>query len=298
MKKRFFFVLLVVAVFSTVAFMQSQMADDQFGSIEKRADFQRKMTDLRAELEAKGATFTVDFNPAMQYTIDQLCNFRPELGSQVAKDEPIAHVAKKPVPPPADTSYIAAYTKVKNQGSCGGCWAFSTAGMFESVLLKQGISVDLSEQWLISCNTDGWGCNGGWFANDYYRNPGAVLEACMRYKAADIPCKSCPSVYIATGEANTANVAAIKAAIQNYGAVQSAVTVTTPFQAYSGGVFNYDSNSSVNHAVVLVGWDDNLGSAGAWRMKNSWGTGWGEGGLMWIEYGVSNIGYGANHLKY
>jgi C1A family cysteine protease len=74
-----------------------------------------------------------------------------------------------------------------------------------------------------------------------------------------------------------------------------AITVASYFRAYSGGVFNYDSHAPVNHAVVLVGWDDNLGSNGAWRLKNSWGNGWGESGMMWIEYGCSN---GGNYLTY
>lgn len=298
MKKRIFFVFLVAAVIATLTYLQSQTADDPFGSIAKREEFKVRLTELRAELEARGATFSVDYNPAMQYTIEQLCNFKPELGPQFSKD-PIDRVAVKPPPPPGDSYYIADYTKVKDQGSCGSCWAFSTAGMFESVLLKKGISSDLSEQWLVSCNTDGWGCNGGWFANKYYLNPGAVLESCFRYKAADLPCKdSCVPVYIATGQGNASNVSGIKAAIKTYGGVSCAVTVTYAFQAYSGGVFNYDSNASVNHAVVLVGWDDNLGSAGCWRLKNSWGSGWGEGGMMWIEYGCSNVGYGGNYLKY
>jgi len=296
------FILVLVAAVVMVYTLPAQAVDDHFGSIAKREELKRQLSTMRAEIVAYGYSFTVDLNPAMQYTIEQLCNFKPELAPVHSGHDDIVRVAgkpPKPTPTPGGDSYIADYTQVKNQGSCGSCWAFSTAGMFESVLLKEGISTDLSEQWLVSCNTDGWGCSGGWFANKYYKNPGAVLESCFRYKAQDLPCKdTCPYVYVATGEGSAGNVAGAKAAIQAYGAVSCAVTVTSYFQAYSGGVFDYDSHSSVNHAVVLVGWDDSLGSAGAWRMKNSWGKGWGEGGMMWIEYGVSNIGYGGNYLKY
>jgi hypothetical protein len=289
------FVGVVVASMVFIPSLNARERIDEIGAIEKRAENAFKMDQMRRDIVANGYTFSVDFNPAMQYSIDQLCNFRPDL--EKLGNQPISQIEVKPTPPPGDTYYIADYTSIKDQGSCGSCWAFSECGMFESVLLKQGISTDLSEQWLVSCNTEGWGCNGGWFANAYFLNPGAPLESCFRYKAADLPCKSCPAVYVATGQGNASNEAAIKNAIQTYGAVQCAVTVTSYFQAYSGGVFNYDSNLSVNHAVVLVGWDDNAGN-GAWRMKNSWGKGWGEGGLMWIEYGVSNIGYGGNYLTY
>jgi hypothetical protein len=68
---------------------------------------------------------------------------------------------------------------------------------------------------------------------------------------------------------------------------------------YSGGVFTIDESSAcgggVNHAVILVGWDDDYG---AWRLKNSWGTGWGESGYMWIQYGISNIGTNAAYVAY
>jgi len=56
-------------------------------------------------------------------------------------------------------------TPVRDQGACGSCWAFGTVGPLESaILIEDGFSKDLSEQWLVSCNTDGWGCNGGWWA--------------------------------------------------------------------------------------------------------------------------------------
>lgn len=261
----------------------------------RRESLKNTIETMQAEIRTKGYTFSVDINPAMQYSIEELCNFKEELKPIDLPEDPedVSMIMAGTTLPAA---YTAQYTSIKNQGSCGGCWAFSTAGMFESVLLKKGISTDLSEQWLISCNTNGWGCNGGNFANSYYLNPGAVLESCFRYKAVDAPCKTgCAYVYKASSSHSASSVDAMKAAIYNYGAVSCAVTVTTYFQAYSGGIFNYNTNSPCNHAVVLVGWDD---SKNAWRMKNSWGKSWGESGLMWIVYGVSNIGTGGNYLVY
>ncbi|MDQ1352464.1 MAG: Pept protein [Acidobacteriota bacterium] len=263
--------------------------------VEKREALRTQIEEMRAEIAANGYTFTVDVNPAMQYTIEQLCNFKPELQTDFWEEEPISEVEGKPGPT-LPAAYTANYTSVKDQGSCGSCWAFSTAGMFESILLKKGINTDLSEQWLVSCNTNGWGCNGGNFANSYYLNPGAVLEQCFPYKATDAPCKTgCPYVYVASASKSASNTSAIKTAIYNYGGVSCSVYVSSYFQAYSGGVFNYCTNSPANHAVVLVGWDD---SKGAWRMKNSWGRSWGESGMMWITYGCCGIGGGGNYLIY
>jgi len=295
-------VVFVVLTFLGTPSLEASKEFDPQATIAKREEIRLKLEGMRAEINSNGYTFTVDYNPAMQYTLDQLCNFRPALGPAFepvfSPIERISRAAGKPTPP-GGTYFMSNYTGVKDQGSCGSCWAFSTAGMFEAVLLRHGISTDLSEQWLVSCNDDGWGCNGGWFANSYYLNPGAVLESCFRYKATDLPCNyNCQPTYIAANSYNASGVSAIKAAIRDFGAVSCAVTATVYFQAYSGGVFNYNSNGSVNHAVVLVGWDDNLGSSGAWRLKNSWGRSWGESGMMWIEYGCSNVGSGGNYLIY
>ena len=93
-----------------------------------------------------------------------------------------------------------------------------------------------------------------------------------------------------------APVDAIKQAIFDHGPVSAAVCVNTDFQGYTGGVFNPTKPCrQINHAIVLVGWDD---SRGAWRLRNSWGPDWGEDGYMWIAYGKYYVGYSANYVVY
>ena len=204
-------------------------------------------------------------------------------------------------------------TPVRDQGNCGSCWAFGTVGPLESaILIKDGVSRDLAEQYLVSCNTDGWGCNGGWWAHDYHEwkyptsepGPGAVSEANFPYTATDAPCNSpythnekiADWVYI-TNDSSVPSTDAIKQAILDHGPVSAGVCVNTAFQAYTGGVFkpSFSICFSINHAIVLVGWDD---SKGAWRLRNSWGQNWGEDGYMWIAYGKNYVGYAANYVVY
>jgi len=204
-------------------------------------------------------------------------------------------------------------TPIRNQGSCGSCWAFSTVGSFEqSILIKDGLSKDLSEQYLVSCNSDGWSCSGGWYAHDYHQwkyitgetGPGAVYEADFPYTATNATCVSpYPHHELISSWANiggttsVAPTADIKNAIYTYGPVSVAVYVGTAFQSYTTGIFNptIRGSKSVNHAVVLTGWNDTYSY---WNMRNSWGTSWGEAGYMRIAYGNSQIGYNTTYVVY
>jgi C1A family cysteine protease len=245
----------------------------------------------------------------MQYSIEQLCGFRPELKpNDSCAYEPGDHAMMAATLP---TSFIGTFTPIKDQASCGSCWAFSTiAGLEAAIKFRTGATYDLSEQHLVSCNPWGWGCSGGFFAFDmivpskgYY--PGAMPETCFPYTALDSTCAYCASPtwypvanWAYVGTSNTVpSVDAIKNAIYTYGSVSVGYYVDRYFQAYTGGVFTSCKKkvNSTNHAVILCGWDD---AKGAWLLKNSWGTGWGEAGFMWIKYGCNNIGYGACYCTY
>ncbi len=255
---------------------------------------------MKQEIAKQKYTFTVDENPATERPLSQLCGTIPSLAPKSANSlssQPM--VAETALPSYWDWRQHNGVTPVKDQGSCGSCWAFSTVGTMEAmILIGSGTTTDLSEQQLVSCNANGWNCeNGGNYAFDMEISPGAMLESCFPYQAADVPCQSgCPFVYQLNSWGYVGNswsvpsTTAIKNAIYTYGPISVEVAVDGYFEGYSGGVFNANTASAINHAVVLVGWDD---SNGCWIMKNSWGTGWGESGYMRIAYGCDQIGYGA-----
>jgi inhibitor of cysteine peptidase len=208
---------------------------------------------------------------------------------------------------------------IRDQGGCGSCWAFGTVGIMESAIAKiSSPIVDLSEQFLVSCNTSGWNCaDGGLTAHRWHYDTlamnqtsiGAVLEADKPYTATDGSCAAAYNhpytlsgwQFVGSDEWSMPSVAQIKNAISLYGPVTAGVCAGPAFSGYSGGIFKTDEycgRGLTNHQIILVGWQDTSASQGYWILRNSWGTWWGEGGYMRIAYGTSRVGEGTSWVMY
>ncbi len=282
---------------------------------------------IRAQVNREGGTYEVGVNPAMEFSLDQLCGLKPELRqydyAAHAQGGYLNDEVEDLVPVTLPKTYVGWFSTVKNQGQCGSCWAFATIGNLEGAVLKKhgaprgrvnadgsittsGDITILSEQQVLSCNPSGYGCQGGWYAFDmlmpanvgrgsgYYK--GAVPATAFPYVAQQVSCSFETNTtytgvsqwgYVGTGN-GVPSVTAIKNAIYKWGSVCVGVYADEAFQAYKRGVFTGTSGyNQPNHAVLLVGWDD---AKGAWLLKNSWSSQWGTNGFMWIKYGVSAVG--------
>jgi C1A family cysteine protease len=213
-------------------------------------------------------------------------------------------------------------TPVKDQKPCGTCWIFGTTSVLESaVLLGESTEYDFSEQSVALCVDRSWvylyddptgpcQAGGGSFkATEVFIKKGAVLETCNPYDTGGLQCNgacacdSCPPVKKVTGyryvTGDQSQIALIKSA------VYSRPVTMSFFYDFSGEYTDptygtiydyYPCTENANHLVSIIGWNDSVPhpdpdhtGTGAWLVKNSWGTGWGDSGYFWLAYDSSSM---------
>lgn len=188
-------------------------------------------------------------------------------------------------------------TSVKNQSTCGSCWAFSTLGYMEAIYnIENGnpaLDINLSEQDLISCSA---GSCSGWSLPEtanYIQNTGVVPQACFLYSASNEAC-SVPNKCVTWvtqlwkiakwSVSTSSNQQSIKEEIVNNGPVLAGMNMNT-----WNPISSSCTSSTENHGVIIVGYDD-LG--GYWIVKNSHGSGWDGDGYFEVKYGQCGLDSG------
>ncbi|CAL1298993.1 unnamed protein product, partial [Larinioides sclopetarius] len=192
-------------------------------------------------------------------------------------------------------------TRIKDQGQCGACWAFSAIGSLEGQNKKKSDDlVALSEQQLVDCATNGVnnGCDGGLMSSafEYIKTiDGEDTEKSYPYREEQGECEFNPDTVAAkvTGyvELPSGDENALKETVASVGPVSVAIDAGhSSFTSYKSGIY-YEPNCSskqFDHAVVVVGYGTEDGTD-YWLLKNSWGESWGMNGYMKMARNKNNM---------
>ena len=224
-------------------------------------------------------------------------------------------------------------TSVKNQNPFGTCWAHAFCAAAESSLISQGYadkdSIDLSEAHLIWFRTHNYvggssnpalldrrlipdskyddfsyGGNDNDSVATVARWSGLTTEEKFSYTSNDSSKMNYPAsdMFESDYQLSSAifynkstDMSGIKQAIMKNGAVSTSYFYDKDLfnSSADGYCFYQNTESSTNHSVTVVGWNDSFSASnfkvtppasGAWLVKNSWGTEWGDSGYFWLSY--------------
>eukprot|EP00252_Welwitschia_mirabilis_P027864 TRINITY_DN973_c0_g1_i1.p1 TRINITY_DN973_c0_g1~~TRINITY_DN973_c0_g1_i1.p1 ORF type:complete len:371 (-),score=43.42 TRINITY_DN973_c0_g1_i1:73-1158(-) len=200
---------------------------------------------------------------------------------------------KANVPASIDWRSKGAVTPIKNQGSCGSCWSFSTVAAVEGInAIKTGKLVSLSEQQLVDCDTSNSGCNGGLMDNAFQyiiKNGGLVSEDDYPYQGSEGTCSkpNAETMTIDGYEDVPQSEAALKKAVAHQPVSVAIEAGGRAFQFYSKGVFTGRCGYDLDHGVAAVGYGSS-GGLDYWIVRNSWGTEWGEDGYIRMQRNIGD----------
>lgn len=221
----------------------------------------------------------------------------------------LADVQAIALPSSYDLRTLSKLTAIRDQGSCGSCWSFATMGSLESSLMPTE-NLNFSENNLKNKSGFDYGCCSGGnraMSTAYLtRWAGPIAESDDPYSAGSCtspsglsPKKHVQDVIFLPTRANALDNDAIKQAVMTYGAVYTTYYHSDSYYNSSRAAYYYNGTSRANHAVCVVGWDDNYPASsfagapagnGAFLIRNSWGTWWGMSGYFWMSYYDSIMG--------
>eukprot|EP01035_Chromulina_nebulosa_P018338 gene18338-24029_t len=256
-----------------------------------------KIADLRNEAEIRAGGSAVHgitkFSDLSQSEFES--RYLKADPTQKSKDAQVVTITTPPTASLVDWAGVLT-TPVKDQGYCGSCWAFSATEQIESDAIRQlGVEYLLSPEQIVQCDKTSFGCSGGWPERGYSyvkRNGGLETEADYPYTSyygttGTCSSSSSKSVVTVSNYYTLTTEDSIASYVQSSGPVSICIDASA-WSSYTGGILSVCGND-IDHAVQAVGVYPTTG--GYWKVRNSWGTSWGESGFIRLAYGANTCGF-------
>uniref|UniRef100_A0A915PHW4 Cathepsin L-like n=1 Tax=Setaria digitata TaxID=48799 RepID=A0A915PHW4_9BILA len=183
-------------------------------------------------------------------------------------------------------------TPVKDQGECGSCYAFCAVAALETYNKRRnGQLIDLSPQQIVDCTRQlgNNGCDGGTMTRVFkYATQYAVAsDERYPYVSSVGQCRWRRNMGVVTDRGyyviRPGDELALKHAVAVYGPVAVGITGSLrEFRFYKSGVFSHPNCRVPDHGVLVVGYGTDPRGGDYWIIKNSWGTGWGQDGYIYM----------------
>lgn len=213
------------------------------------------------------------------------------------------------LPAEFDLRDLGVVPPIKNQASCGSCWAFSMTASLESAFAASGGKVlNLAEQQLVSCDKASYGCNGGYLSNfEYQIKNGQTLEENYPYTAKTGKCQTGQSVaakgtsfaYVGQRNRRATEKEVMCALYKSHTIPWITVSANNRWgnmSSNSDNIYTTCGNGGTNHAIGLVGWKTVNGKV-YFKIRNSWGSSWGsDAGRPGSERGYNMMKLGCDSL--
>jgi len=280
---------------------------------QRRELFEKTLSDVKAHNSKANRRWTAGLNKLADWTESELKSLRgydgsvrtaAHSGSRGAKASRAFLQAKSDdfsdLPEEKSWATLETAQHIRNQGSCGSCWAIATATVLEFHTEIHGNKRSFSPQQIVSCTQNPRDCGGtgmcqgatAELAFDFVLKNGCADEATVPYEGVDGTCtvNQSPSFLESTnggaafGMSGWEKLASNEAeplmrALVERGPVAVSVGATD-WQSYESGVFDgCEKDNIIDHAVVLMAYGKDATSGSKfWQIQNSWGDDWGETG--------------------
>ncbi|GMF36469.1 unnamed protein product [Phytophthora fragariaefolia] len=196
-----------------------------------------------------------------------------------------------------DWSATPCMSTVQSQGQCGSCWAFASVAAVESLQCIKGSRSGVnkySEQQLVGCDRQNLGCGGGApvYAFEYIQQNGLCSESAYPYTSRDggsstcsASCSKSKTGIVGYEKLEDGNEVGLIEALKSQPVVVAVASGNAAWKQYTGGVMSTCQTTEIDHAVLVVGYDDT-----SFKVRNSWGADWGEAGYVRMARSSSGKG--------